>query len=103
MVGGGRLVNFLSNDYLGLSTDPRLAEAAMVAMQEYGVGAGASRLITGNVALVEILEEQLVRFHGAGSACVFSSGFAANTGLLPVIAGPSDFIFSDELNHASII
>ncbi len=100
---GTRLVNFSSNDYLGLATDARLARAASEAMAARGVGAGASRLITGNLELAEALEAALARFHRAPSACLFNSGYAANTGLLPVLAGPGDVIFSDELNHASII
>lgn len=102
-VGGARLLNVSSNDYLGLSTHPALAAAAAAALEEHGVGAGASRLITGNVALCEELEHALASFHGAPAARLFNSGYAANTGIIPVLVGKDDVVFSDELNHASII
>jgi 8-amino-7-oxononanoate synthase len=102
-VGGRELVNVSSNDYLGLSMHPALAEAAAASVAEHGVGAGASRLITGNVELCEELEHALAAFHGAPAARVFNSGYAANTGVIPVIAEKDDIVFSDELNHASLI
>ncbi|HUQ03085.1 MAG TPA: 8-amino-7-oxononanoate synthase [Kofleriaceae bacterium] len=102
-VGGRKLVNVSSNDYLGLSTHPALAEAAAASIGEHGVGAGASRLITGNHALCEELEHALASFHGAPAARLFNSGYAANTGVLPVLVEKGDIVFSDELNHASII
>jgi len=102
-VGGAKLLNVSSNDYLGLSTHPALVEAATAALEEHGVGAGASRLITGNVALCEELEHALASFHGAPAARLFNSGYAANTGIIPVLVGKDDVVFSDELNHASII
>jgi 8-amino-7-oxononanoate synthase len=102
-VGGTKLVNVSSNDYLGLSTHPALADAAAAAIVEHGVGAGASRLITGNHALCEELEHSLAAFHGAPAARLFNSGYAANTGVIPVLVEKDDIVFSDELNHASII
>jgi len=102
-VGGRRLVNFASNDYLGLGVDGRLAAAAARAEQELGVGAGSSRLISGHTVVTERLEAALAEMIGAPSVRLFNSGYAANTGLLPVLAGPSDVIFSDALNHASLI
>lgn len=102
-VGGARLLNVSSNDYLGLSTHPALVAAAAAALEEHGVGAGASRLITGNVALCEEVEHALASFHGAPAARLFNSGYAANTGVIPVLVGKEDVVFSDELNHASII
>lgn len=102
-VGGKKLVNVSSNDYLGLSTHPALAEAAAAAVAEHGVGAGASRLITGNHSLCEELEHALAALHGAPAARLFNSGYAANTGTIPVLVEKGDTVFSDELNHASII
>jgi 7-keto-8-aminopelargonate synthetase-like enzyme len=83
-VGGKKLVNVSSNDYLGLSTHAALAEAAAASIIEHGVGAGASRLITGNLAICEELEHSLASFHSAPSARLFNSGYAANTGVIPV-------------------
>ena len=103
MVDGRPLVSFSSNDYLGLATDARLAEAASAAARERGVGAAASRLITGNLDLAGWLEDELAAFHGAPSACLFNTGYAANTGTVPVLVGPGDVVFADELNHASLI
>ncbi len=98
-----KVLNFCSNDYLGLAQDPRLIEAATQAMRRFGAGSGAARLISGNFALLEELEEALARFQGAESTLVFNSGYHANIGVLPAIAGEGDVIFSDELNHASLI
>lgn len=102
-VGGKKLVNVSSNDYLGLATHTALAEAASAAIIEHGVGAGASRLITGNLSLCEELEQVIASFHSAPAARLFNSGYAANTGVIPVLAEKDDVVFSDELNHASII
>jgi 8-amino-7-oxononanoate synthase len=102
-VGGRELVNVSSNDYLGLSMHAALAEAAASSVAEHGVGAGSSRLITGNVGLCEELEHALATFHGAPAARLFNSGYAANTGVIPVITEKDDIVFSDELNHASLI
>jgi 8-amino-7-oxononanoate synthase len=97
------LVSFSSNDYLGLAADPRLAEAAGAAAARWGAGAGASRLITGGTALHRELEVALAAWKGAEDAVVFSSGYLANTGTISALVGAGDAVFSDELNHASII
>lgn len=101
--GGCALVDFASNDYLGLATDPRVAAAAARALAEAGTGAGASRLITGTQPLHEELERAVARFAGAAAGLLFASGYAANTGALPALAGAGDVIYSDALNHASLI
>ncbi|MCA9673686.1 MAG: 8-amino-7-oxononanoate synthase [Kofleriaceae bacterium] len=100
---GREVVSFSSNDYLGLAGHPAIRDAARDAVARWGVGAGASRLIVGNTEVHEELERALAAMSGTPAARLFNSGFAANTGLLPVLAGPEDEIFSDELNHASII
>lgn len=103
MLDGREVVNFSSNNYLGLANHPALAAAAKEAIDRYGCGAGASRLISGNMTLHERLESRLAEFKGSEAALVFNSGFQANTGLLSTLAGPGDVILSDALNHASII
>jgi len=100
--GGRRMVDFSSNDYLGLASDTRIARAAADAL-EGGTGAAAARLISGNHSLHEALESALAAFKGAEAALLFSSGYAANTGALPALAGPGDALYSDALNHASLI
>ncbi|HEU4456643.1 MAG TPA: 8-amino-7-oxononanoate synthase [Longimicrobium sp.] len=100
--GGRRMVDFSSNDYLGLASDPRIARAAAEALAG-GTGAAAARLISGNHALHEALEAALAAFKGAEAALLFSSGYAANAGALPALAGPGDALYSDALNHASLI
>lgn len=102
-VDGREVLNFSSNNYLGLANHPKLAAAAKEAIDRYGCGSGASRLISGNMTLHEALEERLARFKGTEAALVFNSGFQANTGILSTLAGEGDAIFSDALNHASII
>ena len=102
-VDGREVLNFSSNNYLGLANHPKLAAAAKEAIDCYGVGAGASRLISGNMKLHEELEERLADFKGTQAALVFNSGFQANTGILSTLTGEGDAIFSDALNHASII
>jgi 8-amino-7-oxononanoate synthase len=102
-VNGREVLNFSSNNYLGLANHPKLAAAAKDAIDRYGCGAGASRLISGNMTLHEELEQRLAEFKGTEAALVFNSGFQANTGILPALAGEGDAIFSDALNHASII
>ncbi|MFO7982113.1 MAG: 8-amino-7-oxononanoate synthase [Desulfuromonadales bacterium] len=92
-----------SNNYLGLADHPRLIEAACRATRDYGTGSGASRLVSGSLRLHERLEECIAAFKGTESALVFNSGYAANTGILQGLCGPGDVIFSDRLNHASII
>jgi len=103
MLDGREVINFSSNNYLGLANHPALADAAKDAIDRYGCGAGASRLITGNMTLHEELEAKLAQFKGTEAALVFNSGFQANTGILSTLVGAGDVIFSDALNHASII
>lgn len=92
-----------SNNYLGLSTHPDVIHAAVEATQNYGTGASGSRLISGNNELYATLETNIAKTKGTEAALVFSSGYAANTSIIPVLAGEGDLILSDELNHASII
>jgi 8-amino-7-oxononanoate synthase len=103
IVDGREVVNFSSNNYLGIANHPDLAAAAKEAIDRYGCGSGASRLISGNMTPHEELEAKLAGFKGTAAALVFNSGFQANTGILSTLAGEGDAIFSDELNHASII
>ena len=99
---GRQLISFSCNDYLGLSTHPALAEAARQATETYGVGAGASRLVTGNHPLYDELEARLARLKGTAAACVFGSGYLANTGIVPALMGSSDLVVIDELAHACL-
>ncbi|MBI3841286.1 MAG: aminotransferase class I/II-fold pyridoxal phosphate-dependent enzyme, partial [Thaumarchaeota archaeon] len=92
-----------SNNYLGLSNHPRLKEAAIEAVRTHGAGSGSVRPIAGNMDLHEELESGLARFKGAEASLVYQTGFAANSGLIPQLAGKGDVIVSDELNHGSII
>lgn len=96
-------VDLASNDYLGLAGDARLAEAAGEAARRWGVGAGASRLVTGNRPPHASLEEELAAYKHVEAALVFSSGYAANVGLVSALAGPRDAVFADRLSHASLI
>jgi len=100
---GERLINFSSNDYLGLAADPRIAQALADGARAWGTGAGASRLVSGDFLPQHELEQELARFEGSEAAVLFGSGYAANCGILPALAGPEDLILSDALNHASII
>jgi 8-amino-7-oxononanoate synthase len=100
--GGRALVSFCSNDYLGLSQHPAVKRAAAQAVQRYGAGAGASRLVTGSHPLYAALETRLARLKGTEAACVFGSGYLANMGIVPALAGPADLILVDELAHACI-
>lgn len=100
---GRELLQLASGDYLGLADDPRVKAAAARALATFGAGTGGSRLTTGTVPLHIRLEEGLAAFSGSEAALVFSSGYAANVGLLPALCGKGDVIFSDALNHASII
>ena len=102
-VDGHRALNFSSNNYLGLADHPALRDAAVRAITDEGFGAGASRLISGNLASHRRLEEALARFHEVEAALVFGSGYQANVGVLSSLAGPDDLILSDALNHASLI
>ncbi|HUC96837.1 MAG TPA: 8-amino-7-oxononanoate synthase [Candidatus Polarisedimenticolaceae bacterium] len=103
MIDGRELLNFSSNNYLGLANHPALAKAAIDAIGRYGCGSGASRLISGNMTLHEELEIKLAQLKGSETALVFNSGFQANTGIIPTLVGDGDVVFSDALNHASII
>jgi glycine C-acetyltransferase len=98
-----RLISLSSNDYLGLTHHPRLREAALKAVRDFGVGSGAVRTIAGTMTLHEDLEHELAAFKGTAATLTFQSGFSANTGVIPTITGEQDLIVSDELNHASII
>src|SRR6476646_3298537 len=98
-----RLISLSSNDYLGLTHHPRLREAALAAVREFGVGSGAVRTIAGTMSMHEALEAELAEFKGTPAVLTFQSGFTANTGVIPTITGETDLIVSDELNHASII
>lgn len=100
---GGDLVNMASNDYLGLADDPRLVEAAQRAAEQYGVGAGASRLVCGHTSPHAELEARIADYKQTEAALVFTSGYAANVGVLTALIGPRDAIFADRLNHASLI
>ena len=100
---GKHVINLASNNYLGLTTHPKLREAALAATREFGVGSGAVRTITGTMKIHMQLEEKLAHFKNVEACVVFQSGFAANAGTVSAILGKEDFIISDELNHASII
>jgi glycine C-acetyltransferase len=102
-VDGRRVLNFCSNNYLGLANHPRLVEAATKAMSTYGVGPGAVRTIAGTMDLHRQLERRLAAFKGVEDAITFQSGFNANLGTIPALVGKQDVVYSDELNHASII
>lgn len=102
-VDGKKVLNFCSNNYLGLANHPKLVEAAGQALKQFGVGPGAVRSIAGTMQLHTELEQRLARFKGVEAAVVLQSGFAANTAVIPVLVGKEDLIISDELNHASII
>jgi 8-amino-7-oxononanoate synthase len=99
---GRRLLSFSCNDYLNLTHHPAVKAAAIAAVETYGAGAGASRLVTGNYPLLEQLEERLARLKGTEAACVFGSGYLANLGIIPSLVGPSDLVAVDELAHACI-
>ena len=100
---GKRVINLASNNYLGLTTHPKLREAAIEATKKYGVGSGAVRTIAGTMKIHMELEEKIARFKNVEASVVFQSGFAANAGTVAAVLGKDDFIISDELNHASII
>jgi glycine C-acetyltransferase len=100
---GKQVINLASNNYLGLTADARLREAAIQATRDYGVGSGAVRTIAGTMKIHMELEEKIARFKNVEACVVFQSGFTANAGTVSSILGKEDFIISDELNHASII
>ncbi len=99
---GQRFVNFASNDYLGLSQHPRVVGAAQDALQALGLGAGASRLVTGSAAVQHELEQDLAQLKQKPAALVFGSGYLANTGTIPALVGPDDLVILDELAHACL-
>jgi glycine C-acetyltransferase len=103
VVDGKRALNFCSNNYLGLANHPRIVQAAQEAVKKYGVGPAAVRSIAGTMDLHLELERRLAAFKGVEAAITFQSGFTANLGTIPALVGKEDAIFSDELNHASII
>jgi glycine C-acetyltransferase len=102
-VNGRRVLNFCANNYLGLANHPQLREAAKKAIDEMGIGPGAVRSIAGTMSLHIELEKRLAEFKGVEAAITFQSGFTANLATIPALVGENDIIFSDELNHASII
>ncbi|MEO8169560.1 MAG: 8-amino-7-oxononanoate synthase [Oxalobacteraceae bacterium] len=103
IVDGCAMLSFCSNDYLGLAAEPALIEAAREAATLWGVGSGASHLVSGHLAPHEILEQRLAAFVGSDRALYFSTGYMANIGVVPALIGRGDAVFSDRLNHASLI
>jgi 8-amino-7-oxononanoate synthase len=103
LLDGDPVLLLCSNNYLGLADHPRVREAAADAAMRWGVGSGASRLVSGNMTVHRRLEEQLADFKGSAACVLFGSGYLANTGVVSTLAGPGDVVFSDELNHASIV
>ena len=103
VIDGREVVNFASNDYLGLAGDRRLARAAAVALEDGGTGVAASRLVTGNHRQHVLLERAVADWFSCGGVQLFNTGYAANVGILTALLGAGDVVFSDELNHASII
>src|SRR5215212_8205219 len=102
MRNGRRLLSFCCNDYLNLTHHAAVKQAAMAALDRYGVGSGGSRLVTGNHPLFAELEGRLARIKGTEAACVFGSGYLANTGIIPALIGEDDLILIDELAHACL-
>ncbi len=102
-IDGKRVLNFCANNYLGLANHPQIREAARQAINDYGVGPGAVRTIAGTMSLHVELEKRLAEFKGVEDAITLQSGFTANLAVIPALVGRGDVIFSDELNHASII
>jgi len=103
VVDGKRVLNFCSNNYLGMANHPRIVQAVQEAVKKYGVGPAAVRSIAGTMDLHLELEHRLAAFKGVEAAITFQSGFTANLGTIPALVGKDDAVFSDELNHASII
>jgi 8-amino-7-oxononanoate synthase len=102
MRNGRRLLSFSCNDYLNLTHHPAVKKAAMAALQRYGAGSGASRLVTGNHPLFADLEARLARLKGTEAACIFGSGYLANAGIIPSLIGSADLVLIDELAHACL-
>jgi 8-amino-7-oxononanoate synthase len=103
VIEGKRYILLASNNYLGLTTDPKVKEDAQKALEKYGTGSGGSRLVSGSTDLHRELEERIASFKKTEAAILFSSGYLANVGAISALVGPGDVIYSDELNHASII
>lgn len=103
VVNGKTLVNFASNNYLGLANDPRLKASAIAAIETYGTGSGSSRLVVGTYELHQQLEAKIAEWKGTESALVFSSGYLANLGAIASLVGSRDIIFSDKLNHSCLV
>jgi 8-amino-7-oxononanoate synthase len=103
VISGHAVADFSSNDYLGLASDPRVAAAAITALGEDATGAAAARLISGNHPAHEMLERDIARFKQTDAALLFGSGYLANTSVIPALAGPRDALYTDALNHASLI
>ena len=103
LLDGKPVLLLCSNNYLGLADHPRVREAAADAAMRWGVGAGASRLVSGNMTIHRRLEEQMADFKGSDACVLFGSGYLANTGIVATLAGEGDVVFSDSLNHASIV
>ena len=99
---GKRLLSFSCNDYLNLTQHPAVKQAAIAAIEEYGAGSGASRMVTGNHPLYAQLEARLARIKQTGAACVFGSGYLANAGIIPVLIGRDGLVLADELSHACL-
>ncbi|MEK6528045.1 MAG: aminotransferase class I/II-fold pyridoxal phosphate-dependent enzyme, partial [Nitrospirota bacterium] len=102
-INGKRYINFSSNDYLGLSQYHRIIQTAATALRKYGLGSGSSRLISGSYMPHKKLEQRIANFKKTEAALVFNTGYSANIGIIPALAGTEYTVFSDELNHASII
>ncbi|MEE8043605.1 MAG: 8-amino-7-oxononanoate synthase [Thermodesulfobacteriota bacterium] len=102
-ISGKSYVLLGSNSYLGLSVDPKVVESAKLALEKYGTGSGGSRLVSGSSDLHRMLEEKIAQFKNTEASILFSSGYLANVGTISALVGSDDIIYSDELNHASII
>lgn len=102
-IDGKEVLNLCSNNYLGLANDERIKSAAREAIDKYGIGSGASRLVVGSMSLHKRLEERIAAFKGKEAALLFNSGYTANLSAIPALCGKDDIIFSDKLNHASIV
>ena len=102
-VDGQPLISFCSNDYLGLANDPALVDAACAGARIWGVGSGASHLVSGHLGAHAVLEQKLAEFTGFARALLFSTGYLANLGIVPALVGRNDAVFADRLNHASLI
>jgi 8-amino-7-oxononanoate synthase len=102
-VGGRQLISFCSNDYLGLANDPALIDAACSGARQWGIGSGASHLVSGHLAPHEALEQKLASFTGFARALLMTTGYMANLGIVPALVGRGDAVFADKLNHASLI